>query len=169
MNDLPLSTGFSRHQTVSIYSADASLLLIYLKSKADFGGRHPYTLNSPLASLQERNVSMLEGPPYRLEECGNQHATARRPFYFYQAWVCGHVCVSQVFYAPLLVFTWADTVRLDFTRTLMGKGTTKIPGSKYQQLGLAVRCFFCHATQPLLSQTKVPICEECCTISAFRL
>lgn len=66
-------------------------------------------------------------------------------------WACE--CVSRAFYAPLLVFTQADTVRLDFTRTLMGKGTTKIPASEYQQLGLAGRHFSCHATQLLLSHT----------------
>lgn len=100
---------------------------------------------------------MSDDPPNCLEEYRNQHATARRAFHFQQVCVCvwACVCVSRVFYAPLLVFTQTDTVRLDFTRTMMGKGTTKIPASEYQQLGLAGRRFSCHATLLLSSHTMV--------------
>lgn len=88
MNDLPVSTGF-------VHTAEsASILLTPPYCSPIFNRRQILvrTFSSPLASLQERNVSMSEGPPNRLKECGNQHATARRAFLF-SAIVCVGMCM----------------------------------------------------------------------------
>lgn len=68
-----------------------------------------------------------------------------------------YVCVGMCMCVSGLLCSTAGihTGRLDFTRALMGKWTTKVLASEYQQLGLVVRCFFCHATRLLSSQTIV--------------
>lgn len=144
------------YHTVSIYSAVTSYLLISSLTTDQFAGRHPYNIQQSTGITVGEECKHVERPTQSFRRVRESACFSSQSFSFPATvcvWACA--CVSRLFYAPLLVFTKADTVRLDFTKTLMAKGTTRIPARKYQQLGLAGRRFSCHATQLLSSQTMV--------------